>query len=444
MPMSPEAEERALAALGKAVDRRAGASRMERDYIDALSRRYGTPVGENRAARDSAYAESMRALVKKYPRDTNTAVLCAEALMNLHPWDLWDVGGEPKPWTPEIVARLEATLKASPNHIGAIHLYIHTVEASNDPGRAEAPADRLRKLNPEAGHLMHMPTHIYLRLGRYAEGAHENQRAIEVDRAYIDRWKVEGVYPMMYANHNIHMRLSALCSLGRSAEAIETGRLLAAAVPAPMLREMQPLELFSGAAYLALPRFGRWTEILALPAPPSDLKLTNAAWRFSRGLALAATGRDEEAGVERDSLAAIAAASEGLYFGLAGGPSITNFALTFLDGERAARAGRTEEGIALLARAAALQDSIPYDEPPQWTMSARQSLGAVLLHEGRAADAEAVYRKDLERLPNTGWSLRGLTDALRAQGKTEEAAEAEARFKKAWAGADVAITSSRF
>jgi tetratricopeptide (TPR) repeat protein len=417
---------------------------MERAYVEALSKRYGTPAGEDRAARDSAYADAMRALVKRYPHDTNTAVLCAEALMDEHPWDLWTLAGDPKPWTPEIVERLEAALKKSPDHIGAIHLYIHTVEASNDPGRAEAAADRLRKLNPEAGHLMHMPTHIYMRLGRYADGAHENQRAIEVDRAYIDRWKVDGVYPMMYANHNIHMRMVALCFQGRSAEAIEMARQLAASAGPRMVREMQPMELFSGAAYLALPRFGRWKEILAQPPPPADLRLTNAAWRFARGLALAATGRDAEAGVERDSLAAIAAASEGLYFGIAPGPSITNFALAFLDGERAARAGRTDEAVALLARAASLQDSIPYDEPPQWTLSARQALGAVLLRAGRAGEAEAVYREDLERYPENGWALRGLADALRALAKEKEAAEALARFTKAWSAADVALTASRF
>ena len=444
MPMSPEAEERALAAIAKARLRVGGASPMERDYVEALARRYAAPAGEDRGARDLAYAEAMRDLAMKYPRDMNTAVLCAEALMNLHPWDLWTPGGEPRDWTPEIVDRLEAALKLAPDHIGAIHLYIHTVEASNDPGRAEAAADRLRKIDPEAGHLMHMPTHIYLRVGRYAEGARENARAIEVDREYIDRWKVEGVYPMMYANHNIHMRLAALCFQGRSADAIETARQLAAAAPAEMVREMQPLELFSGAAYLALPRFGRWEEILAQPPPPSVLRLTNAVWRFGRGLALAATGRDQEAGIERDSLASIAASCEGTYFGIASGPSLTTFALALLDGERAARAGRIEEAIERLSRAASLQDSLQYDEPPQWTMTARQALGAVLLGAGRAAEAEAVYREDLKRFPETGWSLRGLADALRAQTKRTEAEAVEARFKKAWSEADVMITSSRF
>ncbi len=444
MPMSPEAEQRALEAVAKARERLAGASKEERDLVEALASRYGTPVGEERAARDSAYAEAMRGVAAKYPDNVNAAVLCAEALMDLHPWDLWTVGGEPRPWTGEIENRLEAAMKRDPNHIGAMHLYIHTVEASPHPERAEAAADRLRKLNPEAGHLLHMPTHIYLRVGRYAEGAEQNARAIAVDRAYIDRWKVEGLYPMMYANHNIHMRLSALCSMGRSADAIATARLLAERAPVAMAREMQPMELFTGASYLALPRFGRWDEILAQPAPPADLRLTNVAWRFGRGLAYAAKGDDARAGAERDSLAAILPFCEGTYFGIASGPAIANFALAFLDGERAARAGRTDEAIERLTHAAALQDSITYDEPPQWTMTARQSLGAVLLAAGRAADAEAVYREDLTRYRENGWSLRGLTDALRAQGKAQEADATEARFKKAWAAADVSLTSSRF
>jgi tetratricopeptide (TPR) repeat protein len=444
LPMSPEAEGRALEALAKANARLARASKSERAYVRALSARYAEPVGGNRAARDSAYADAMRALVRAYPADMNAAALCAEALMDLRPWDFWTAGGDPKPGTTEIVSRLEAALKRAPNHIGLLHLYIHALEASANPKRAEAAADRLRKISPEAGHLIHMPTHIYLRLGRYEEGAQENQRAIEVDRAYIDRWKVEGAYPMMYANHNIHMRWSALCSMGRSAEALAAGRLLQEHAPFDMARQMQPMELFTASPYLTLPRFGRWEETLAQSAPPVDLRLTNGAWRFARGLAYAATGKPAEAAVERDSLAAIAAAADGLYWGIAPGRSVLDFALTFLNGELAARSGRTDEAVALLERAAGMQDSIQYDEPPQWNMTARQALGAVLLAAGRAAEAETAYRKDLARHPENGWALRGLTDALRAGGKGTEADAAEVRFRRAWAAADVTLPASRF
>ncbi|HEY6572106.1 MAG TPA: hypothetical protein VI198_02205 [Candidatus Eisenbacteria bacterium] len=444
MPMSPEAEQRALDALAKARARAAKAPRAERDYVEAVAKRYGAPVGESRAARDSAYAGAMRALVKKYPADVNAAVLCAEALMDLRPWDLWTPGGEPKPGATEIVSRLEEAMKRAPDHIGALHLYIHTLEASPYPQRAENAADRLRKISPEAGHLIHMPTHIYLRVGRYEEGAAENKRAMDVDSAYIDRWKIEGIYPMMYANHNIHMRWSALCSMGRSADAVAAARLLREKAPFEMALQMQPMELFTGSSFLTLPRFGRWAEILDEPAPPAALRLTSGAWRFARGLAFAATGLPAEAAVERDSLAAIAASSEGLYWGLAAGPSLMNFALTFLNGEMAARSGRPDEAIPLLERAAGMQDSLQYDEPPQWNMTARQSLGAVLLGLDRAAEAEAVYREDLRRYPENGWSLCGLAVALRAQNKTADADAAETRFRKTWAGSDVNLTSSRF
>jgi tetratricopeptide (TPR) repeat protein len=443
-PMSPEAEERALGALAKAQARLAHATRAERELVATLSKRYASPAGGARAERDSAYADAMRAFVARHPTDVDVAVLCAEALMDLRPWDLWTTGGEPKPGATEIVSRLEAALKRAPNHIGALHLYIHAVEASSHPEKAEPAADRLRKLSPEAGHLVHMPTHIYLRVGRYEEGVKENQRAMDIDRGYIERWKVEGIYPMMYANHNIHMRWSALCSTGRAGEAVAMGKLLRERATADMVRQMQPMEFFLGATYLTLPRFGRWDEILAEPAPPADLRLTNGAWRYARALAYAATGHASEAAVERDSLASIASASAGTYWGLAPGPVVMGFALTLLDGELAARSGRTDEAVALLTHAAAMQDSIPYDEPPQWNMTARQSLGAVLLSAGKAAMAETVYREDLERYAENGWSLRGLADALRAEGKAPEADAVEARFKKTWADSDVTLSASRF
>jgi len=210
------------------------------------------------------------------------------------------------------------------------------------------------------------------------------------------------------------------------------------------VRLMAGMELFTGSPWLTYPRFGKWKELLDQQGPPSDLRLTTGAWRFARGLACAAMGQPAEAAAERESLAVIAASVDGLYWGLATGPSLMTFALTFLDGELAARAGRVEDAVRLLGRAAGMQDSLQYDEPPQWNMTARQSLGAVLLAAGRAVEAEEVYREDLKRLPETGWSLRGLADALRAQEKRAEADAVEARFKKAWSAADVSLTSSRY
>jgi len=443
-PMSPEAEQHALEALAKARARLARTPRAERDLVETLSKRYASPAGDARAARDSAYADAMRAFVSKHPADVDAAVLCAEALMDLRPWDLWTLAGDPKPGTTEIVLRLKAAMKRAPNHIGALHLYIHAVEASPHPEKAEPAADRLRKLSPEAGHLVHMPTHIYLRVGRYEEGTKENQRAIDIDRAYIERWKVEGIYPMMYANHNIHMRWSALCATGRAREAIAMGALLREHAPFDLVQQMQPMEVFTGSTYLTLPRFGRWDEILAEAGPPSDLRLTNGAWRFARGLAYAATGHPAAAAAERDSLAAIASAATGTYWSLGAGTTVMSFALAFLDGELAARAGKTDQAIALLSRAAEMQDSLQYDEPAPWNMTARQSLGAVLMSAGKPAKAEEVYREDLKHFAENGWSLRGLADALRAQGETVKADAVEARFKKTWAGSELTINASRF
>ena len=444
MPMSPEAEDRANGYLAKAQARARHGSRAERDYVDALAKRYGTPAGENRAGRDSAYADAMRALAKKYPSDNDAAVLCVESLMDLRPWDLYTIGGEPKPGAAEIVSRLEATIKRAPNHIGALHLYIHAVEASNNPRRAEVAADRLRQLSPEAGHLIHMPSHIYLVLGRYDDAVATNKKAVDTDFGYIDRWKVEGIYPMMYTNHNIHMKWSALCNLGRFKDAMDASRLLREHAPVEAAQQMQPMEFLIGATYLTLPRFGRWNDILDDVAPPADLRMVSGAWRYARALAFASTGRPAEAAVERDSLAAIAQHADGLYWSLGTGTSVMSFALQLLDGEMAARAGKTDQAIALLTTAAAMQDSLHYDEPPAWNATARQALGAVLMDAKKAAEAEAVYREDLKRFPENGWSLRGLADALRAQGKDADADAVDARFKKAWAGADVTLTSSRF
>jgi tetratricopeptide (TPR) repeat protein len=445
LPMSPEAEQKAVSAIEHAQSLASGASEAERAYIEALSKRYALPAGENRARRDSSYADAMRALMKRYRSDSDAATLCAEALMDLRPWNLWTLGGAAQPGTPEIVAILESVMKRDPDHTGALHLYIHTIEASPNPERAEAAADRLATLTPEAGHLIHMPTHIYLRVGRYDDAARLNERAVAVDRAYINRWNVQSVYRMMYYPHNIHMRWSALCSQGRSKDAEIAARELAEAVPFEMVREMQPVEFFRAPVYLTAARFGRWDDILAGAAPAAEFRVSSAVWHYARGLAHAAKGAYAAANAERDSVAAIAGALPAdAYFGLNPAAPLLRFAAAHLEGEIAARGGRTADAIRLLSSAAGMQDSLLYDEPPPWPMTARQSLGAALLASGRAADAAEVYRQDLKRYPENGWSLYGLGRAVKAQKASREAAALEARFKKAWAKADVALTASRF
>lgn len=444
VPMSADAETQALDALAKAEAAAAKANDADRDYIGTLRVRYARPAGESRAARDSAYADAMRALMKKYPKDDDAAVLCAESLMLLRPWDFYDAAGNALPGVDEFVAILERVLKRSSNSIGAIHYYIHAVEASPRPERAEAYSDRLRKMAPEAGHLLHMPSHIYLRVGRYDDAIAVNDRAVAADHEYLDAWKPETMYSMMYHPHNIHMRWSALCDVGRAADAADAVRQLDVSVPWEMVRQAPPLEAFRAADYFTPVRFGKWAEILAMPAPPEGMRIAAGFWRYARGMALAATGKFDEALVEQDSLAAIAEQVPAeTMFAINAARPVMALAVQMLKGEIAARGGKTEEAIALLTSAVAMQDGLRYDEPPPWCGSARQSLGAVLLAAGRAKDAADVYREDLKRMPMNGWSLYGLAKAEKAMKNHRAAADAEARFQKVWAKSDVTITASR-
>jgi tetratricopeptide (TPR) repeat protein len=443
LPMSVEAEEQALEALARAQAAARKAPAADRAYIAALSKRYGAPAGENRAARDSAYADAMRALRKSYPQDPDASVLSAEALMDLRPWDLYTTEGLPHPGTEEIVDVLEGVMRRFPRHTGALHLYIHALEASDHPERAETAADRLAKLTPDAGHLIHMPSHIYMRVGRYDEAAALNARAIQVDRDYIRRYDVQSVYRMMYYPHNIHMRWSALCSAGRSAAAVAAAKDLAEEVTWDAIRHMPPMEFFRGVDYFTPARFGKWEEILAMPAPPSDMLATTGIWHYARGLALAAGGRSAEADAEQDSVATIAALLPAdAYYGLNPSRPLVEFAAVLLDGEIAGRSGRTDDAVRLLSQAAAMQDALRYDEPPPWCGTARQALGAVLLAAGRSQEAADVYREDLKRFPENGWSLFGLAEAVKASG--DAGGPEMARFRKAWGKADVELSTSRF
>ncbi len=445
MPMSAEAEMSAYALVRRAqfLERQAG--EPERAYIEALVKRYDVVPGSYRAAHDSAYAAAMRDLAKRYPDDLDAATLCAEALMDLRPWDLWTLDGKPQPGTPEILSILEGVLKRNPDHVGALHYYIHAVEASPEPARAEPYADRLAKLTPYAGHLVHMPSHIYLRVGRYEDAQAINARAVAADRDYIKKQNVKGIYTVMYYPHNLQMRWSALCSQGRRADAIAAAKELADAVSDSLIHEMPMAEFFLPSHYLTQVRFGLWDEILKEPAPPAGMPMRQAAWHYARGMALAAKGKAAEAAAERDSVDAITGSmSPDVYFSLNPASAVFRFAEAHLTGEIAARSGKADEAIPLLQKAVGMQDSLRYDEPPPWPLTARQSLGAVLLAAGRAGEAEAVYREDLARFPEEGWSLYGLTQALRSQNKTKEAAAAEKRFRLAWVQSDVTLQASRY
>jgi len=448
MPMDSTSERPAWEALQAALALAAGATEAEHAYILALARRYADPDDPRRPARaamDSAYAAAMREVRARYPADADAGALFAESLMDLNPWNHWALDGTASPGTDEIVATLEAVLKLAPDHPGANHFYIHAVEASRTPGRAVPSAERLGGLAPDAGHLVHMPGHIWHRVGRYADSEAANVRAARVDSLYVAAHRPEGIYPMMYYPHNVHFIWSAACLAGRSEAALAAARRLEPLVPVAMLRQMPMLEFLSPTALYTLVRFGRWTEILAEPAPPADLRFTRGMWHWARGLAFVATSRLSLARVARDSLRAIAAATppEAMvsYNSVA---ALLRLAAHTLDGEIAASRGRVEEAIYQFRDAIAEESVLHYDEPPAWFLPVRQQLGAVLLAAGRVSAAETVYRDDLERNPENGWSLYGLAKCLRGRKADTEAAAVEERFRKAWARADVTLSASRF
>ena len=446
-PSDAAREQGALTAVNQArVLAAVAATERERALIAALATRHSAAPGADRAALDRAYADAMREVSRRFPDDLDAATLLADALMNLRPWSLWTVEGAPQPGTEEIVATLERVLAADPLHPGANHLYIHAVEASPDPRRAEAAADRLRSLMPGAGHMVHMPSHIYYRIGRYADAADVNVRAVAADRAYFARSQPSPIYRMMYYPHNLDFVWHAASLEGRGAECVRAAREFAAAAPAEIVLEMPDMETAPAAPYFALVRFGRWSEMLAAPAPPARMLYVTGAWRYGRGLALLATGRRAEAASELAELQAVrrSVPAERTLAGFFKMSDMLGLAALVLAGEIAVRDGDPTTAVTHLAEAVGMQDEHWFTEPPPWYFPVRQALGAALLQAGRAAEAEAVYREDLRRNPENGWSVFGLAQSLRAQGKSAEAGAEDARFRRAWTRADVTLTASRF
>jgi tetratricopeptide (TPR) repeat protein len=358
---------------------------------------------------------------------------------------LWTADGDPQPGTEEIVSTLESVLKRNPDHLGAIHYYIHAVEASRKPERAERYADRLGKVAPGAGHLVHMPSHIYMRIGRYKDANVSNARAAKVDEDYLETYNVQGVYRIMYYPHNVHFQWAAASMEGRSKEALKAARKLVSQTPVEFVKQMPMVEFVPPTLLLGLARFGKWEEILQQPAPPEELQYTTALWHYTRGLAFAATGKLDEAVVEQAKVDEMAAAMPAdRMVGQNSAAALLKIAARTLAGEIAAQRGEHDAAIRAFEEAVQLQDALKYEEPPPWYFPVRQSLGAALLTAGRAKDAEQVYRKDLQLNPHNGWSLYGLAQSLRAQKKAKDAAAVEKRFRKAWARADVKLTASKF
>jgi tetratricopeptide (TPR) repeat protein len=447
MAMPPEAEPQAYQMIQKAIALGKNASEKEKAYIEALSRRYSGKVEPDRSALDVAYAESMRDLHNRYAGDLDIATLYAESLMVLRPWNYWSRDMQPYPETVEILRVLEFVLAQNPNHPGAIHLYIHAVEFAR-PELAEAAAERLRSLAPGAGHLVHMPSHIFRRIGRYADASKSNEDAIAADEDYITQCRAQGVYPLAYYPHNIHFLWDSASMQGRSRLAIEAARKAAAKIPDGAWREAPLLHQFLVTPLLAFTRFGQWNLILNEPRPPEDSPFWTGIWRYARGLAFISTGELDDAAQELRALQEIAALQSlhGLRvtFSRNGAKAILDIAVEVLAGELAAKRGDYDLAIARLHRGILLEDNLIYNEPPDWHLPVRQSLGAVLLDAGRADEAEAVYWQDLIRNRENGWALFGLMQSLRAQGKEEQADAVERRFRKAWSEADIVLAASRF
>ncbi len=434
--METDAVPEAWTALQNAIALSQNASEKERAYIQALAKRYSSQPIEDRKAQDIAYANAMREVVQRYPDDLDAATLFAEALMDTTPWVYWTKDGKLKPEGREIIATLDTVLEQNPNHPGANHLYIHAVEAKR-PELGIAAADRLRNLVPGAGHLVHMPSHIYLRVGRYHDAVVANQHAIEADKDYTTQCHAQGLYPLGYMPHNHHFLWYAATMAGQSDVAMQAAQHTAMMADPKLMREPGYGTLQH---YLAIPlytfiKFGMWDKILAEPAPDADLVYPTGVWHYARGMAFTAKGQLEEAAEELEQLKAIAldpALEKVTIWDINTTASLLKIASEVLAGELAAKQGNYEQAIAHLKTGVELEDNLKYDEPAPWHSPVRQSLAAILLEAGRPAEAEQVYREDLKIYPNNGWSLQGLAQTLQAQDKTKEAQAVQERFQEAW------------
>jgi tetratricopeptide (TPR) repeat protein len=438
-PMDSVSGVAAYAAAQKALALKSHATAPERAYIEALAQRYAADPPTDRARLDTLYSRAMEQVAHTYAKDLDAATLYAESLMDLRPWNYWRPDGTPYPGTNEIVRQLKRVISRNPSHPGACHYYIHAVEAVN-PQAAVPCAERLARLMPGEGHMVHMPAHIYIRVGRWNDAIQANQHAIHTDEVFIEGQHPVGVYPLAYYPHNIHFLAFASTMAGRSAQAIEASNALISKVNLDAARQVGLLQEMLPYHALTLTTFGKWDDVLAEPLPPEDIRFSYAMAYYARGVAHAAKGEWTEAQAALDTVTAINAATlEG-----ADGKTALSIAVHALSGEIATRRGDLDAGINRFREAAKLEDAGLYFEPPKWYYPIRHSLGAALLKAGHNAAAEKVYREDLRRFPENGWSLFGLAQALGAQGKNTEAAAVDTRFRRAWASTDVTLTASRF
>jgi tetratricopeptide (TPR) repeat protein len=441
-PADPDRFKQAHEAIQKATELAGKASASEGAYIAAMAKRFpADPKADLRQAAEQ-YHEAMREVVKQFPDDLDAATLFAEAGMNLHPWGLWHVDGAPEAGTQEVVATLESVMKRDPNHMGAIHYYIHAVEASPHPERALAGANKLAAMAPAAGHLVHMPGHIYIRTGDFDSAVKTNELAAAADRKFIQAHGSEGLYPAMYYSHNLHFIAACSSMDGDYAEAHKAATMLTQNV-APHVKAMPPLEGFMTVPMAVEIRFQKWDQILSMPQPDPSMQSVTVFWHFARGLALAGKGKIPDAEAEyRTVSAAEAATPPDAVFQM----PINNKTKDILKiaenvlGAKIAMAKHDANGaIAQLRQAVSIQDTLKYGEPPDWFFPVRESLGAALLLNGNASEAEKVFRDDLDRNPRNPRSLFGLREALKAQNKAYDAQFVDKQFQAAWKGPDLKL-----
>jgi len=450
-PITEEAAREAWQAIEQARKVGAGAPEKERAFIEALANRYRADPKAERAPLDRAYAEAMRTVTKRFPDDLDAATLFAQSLMDTSPWNYWEKNGEPRQFTRDVLEALESVLARKPDHLGAIHLYIHAVEASPNPDRASKYADQLAALVPGAGHLVHMPSHIYLRTGRYNDASTANEHAVKADEAYFKNNAVGGnmTYQVGYYPHNFHFFVASASMEGRQADALKAADQVRAIAHDDMMRDpamggmVQHMRLTP--LYTKV-RFGLWDQVLEEPAPPADLPFISTMWHASRGLAHAAQGHVKDAETE---LAAVAAAKDNPALKTIGVSSvnvasaIVAIAHEVLSGEIDARRHRADQAARHFANAVRLEDDLTYMEPPDWPVPVRQLQGAALLELGRAKEAEAAFRDDMKKFPDNGWSLSGLQASLEKQGRAADAAKVRARFEQMWSKSDVQLAAGR-
>lgn len=446
VPLNPSSLADINEAIGKAVKYSAGTTPKEKALIHTMAVRFPRKEVEDIAPYYQAYAQALKEAHLQFPEDMDIASIYADALMNLHPWDLWLKDGTPQPWTPEILTVIEKILQKAPSHPGAMHYYIHATEASKHAEIALPYADKLRTAMPAAGHLVHMPSHTYIRTGQYHKGVVANEKASQADSTYIAQCRAEGFYPLVLYPHNIHFLAACAFLEGSGQKALDAARMVSRKADRKYLTEFGGVQHFYIIPLYVMVHLGRWDEILQEPHPGEPLLYPSAIWHYARGMAYAAKGDLQAANAEMKALQGIAMRDELKelsVWDMNTMDDLVNIAAYNLEGEIAGHKGDYATAVDRFSKAIAIEDQLTYTEPPDWFFSVRLSLGHWLVKAGKFAEAEAVFRNDLETFRENGWALKGLFNSLKGQGKDAEARAVNARFKKAWQWADMKIESSR-